>query len=196
MLVIAIATGARWSGRRHDDDAAGASRGDSETGLFEAVFDALHDGEQVAVGFPAPLSVSSETSGVAADNADAAVSALAKAEADSPTVHHVQTLVTELGRWRPWTIVSTSLPRWRATTSVLIFEIDAPVDADAGQLDRAVDGLFDLVRARADHGAEVGAGQLVNLAAAAARKAGLTVDAAQLDEPVVLVAGADRDATT
>ena len=44
-----------WSGRRHDDDKPGAVRGSSSADLFDTVFHALHDGEQVAVGFGGPL---------------------------------------------------------------------------------------------------------------------------------------------
>ena len=58
MLVIGAASGSaglRWRGRRHDDNGPGAAHGDGVDTLFRAVFEALHDGEQVAVGFSAPL---------------------------------------------------------------------------------------------------------------------------------------------
>lgn len=190
MLVIVTATGAesaRWTGRRHDDVGRGAKRGDSDATLFEAIFEALHDGEQVAVGFPAPLCAAMDATWV---DVDVAIAALALQQAGSPALRHTRALLTELGRWRPWTGVSTSLPRWRATTSVLVFEADVPADADLDELDRAVEGLFALVHARADHGAEVVSGPLINLAAAAARDAGLTTEAAELGEPVVLVPSA------
>src|SRR5579859_2578785 len=61
MLVIAIETGsgapARWAGRRHDDDRPDATSGASPAELFDAVFHALHDGEQVALGLDCPLTV-------------------------------------------------------------------------------------------------------------------------------------------
>src|SRR5579859_2417183 len=61
MLVIAIETGsgasARWAGRRHDDDWPDATSGASPAELFDAVFHALHDGEQVALGLDCPLTV-------------------------------------------------------------------------------------------------------------------------------------------
>jgi len=187
VLVIGTASsseGLHWSGRRHDDDGPGVTRGDGVGGLFEAIFHALHDGEQVAVGFPAPL-------GVARDDTDGAApeTALARVEVDSPAVRQLAALLTELGRWRPWTVVSTALPRWRATTSVLVWETALPQDAGDAALDDAVEGFYALVHDRADHGAELASGPVLNLAAVAARRAELTVDSAQLHEPVVLVDG-------
>ena len=170
MLVIAAAfddTAMRWRGRRHDDD-PGAVRGESGASLFDAVFGALHDGEQVAVGFPAPLSVPAGDAG-----------GLESAERDRVAVRELAGLLTELGRWRPWTVVSTSLPHWRATTSVLVWE------TDSGDLDLAVEAFFRLAHSE-DGAAPVQSGVL-NLAAAAAERAQLTVDRAQLSEPVVLV---------
>jgi hypothetical protein len=152
----------------------------------------LHDGEQVAVGFPAPLSVaaasdqSSSGSG-GGDLQDATVAALAAAVVESPAVAQVDLLLRELGRWRPWTVVSTSLPRWRATTSVLIWEIGNAADGGSVDVDAAVEGFYELVRTRAEHGAELTGTTVINLAAAAARRAELTVDRAQLTEPVVRV---------
>ena len=186
MLVIGIEPGAgagdaiTWRGRRHDDDGPGASQGDTAAGLFDAVFHALHDGEQVAVGFPAPLSVPAPAD---ADVAASARAALGEAVTASPAVAAADTLLGELGKWRPWTVVSTSLPRWRATTSVLVWESPA----DGAGMDAAVEAFYDLVRARADHGAEATDTAVLNLAAAAALTAELTVDAAQLGEPVLAV---------
>ena len=63
MLVIAMETGSspdgrvRWAGRRHDDDRPDASSGSSSAELFDAVFHALHDGEQVALGFDCALTM-------------------------------------------------------------------------------------------------------------------------------------------
>ncbi|WP_460606834.1 hypothetical protein [Jatrophihabitans fulvus] len=154
-----------WRGRRHDDDGPGAVTGTSVPELFETVFTALHDGEQVAVGFPAPLWSHGSDS------------------LDGPHVRAMSELVTEIGRWRPWTVVSTSLPRWRATTSVLVWETDLD-DADA-----AVDAFFALVAAHADHGGEDRDADVVNLAATAAVRSELQADEAQLREPVLLVSG-------
>src|SRR5690348_10941613 len=103
MLVIAIETGSRpgrrvwWSGRRHDDDRPDASSGASAAELFETIFGALHDGEQVALGFAA-------------------------LEAGGPGLAMLGHLLNELGVWRPWTTVSTSLARWRANTSILVWQ--------------------------------------------------------------------------
>lgn len=174
MLVIGAAPdgdGLRWSGRRHDDDGPGAVRGGAVGELFDTVFAALHDGEQVAVGFPAPLAV----------DAPDVEAAFASAERDDPTVRQLARLLTELGRWRPWTVVSTSLSRWRATTSVLVWE------TDSDDLDAAVDAFFALARSRAEHGAESPDARGINLAAAAALRSELAADDSQLREPVVLV---------
>jgi hypothetical protein len=171
MLVIGAApdgAGLRWRGRRHDDD-PGAANGDTAAALFDAVFAALHDGEQVAVGFPAPLN-GPDTGGDGA---------LAAAENDRAAVRELAALLTELGRWRPWTVVSTSLPRWRATTSVLVWE------TESDDLDAAVEAFFAL--AHGAHEIERDPDGRLNLAAAAAERAGLSVDTAQLREPVVLV---------
>jgi hypothetical protein len=171
MLVIGVAAdaaGLHWRGRRHDDD-SGSAAGDSAAALFDEVFGALHDGEQVAVGFAAPLSLPDTGGG----------GALESAESDRPAVRELGALLTELGRWRPWTVVSTSLPRWRATTSVLVWE------TDSDDLDAAVEAFFAL--ADGDRGAEQAGTGVLNLAAAAAERAALTVDTAQLHEPVVLV---------
>ena len=62
-LDITVETGSplggptRWAGRRHDDDRPDASSGSSSAELFNAVFHALHDGEQVALGFDCPLTL-------------------------------------------------------------------------------------------------------------------------------------------
>ena len=65
MLVIAVdsadatAQQLSWTGRRHDDDGTESTGASTAQGLFEAVFHALHDGEQVAIGFDCPLTVAS-----------------------------------------------------------------------------------------------------------------------------------------
>src|SRR5260370_592190 len=61
MLVIAMETGSggrvRWAGRRHDDGRLDGSSGVSPAELFDAVFHALHDGEQVALGLDCALTM-------------------------------------------------------------------------------------------------------------------------------------------
>ena len=63
MLVITMETGSlpggrtRWAGRRHDDDRLDATSGVSSAELFDAVFHALHDGEQVALGLDCALTM-------------------------------------------------------------------------------------------------------------------------------------------
>ena len=113
--------------------------------------------------------------------------ALTRAEAGSAAVHDLGALLTELGRWRPWTVVSTSLPRWRATTSVLVWETPLPQDAGDGALDDAVERFYALVHDRADRGEESASGSLLNLAVVAAGRAQLTVDPAATHEPIVRV---------
>src|SRR5260370_6801096 len=74
----------RWAGRRHDDDRPDATSGASSAELFEVVFHALHDGEQVALGFDCPLTLAvSPDQGAAAG--DAGADALAKLAAPPPT---------------------------------------------------------------------------------------------------------------
>jgi hypothetical protein len=172
-----------WSGRRHDDDASGASRGTSSEELFDAVFHALHDGEQVAVGVAATLSA--PLSGDLADD-DAALNLLTGAEAKSSDTAAIRTLLDEIGQWRPWTVVSTSLARWRATTSVLVFEIDADA-GDTGVVDAAVDAFFEQVRSGSDTAAP-GRNGVLNLPAAMALRAGLDVDTDQLTEAPLSIA--------
>lgn len=177
MLVIAVhgadVTDDRlpWTGRRHDDDATESTGAATAQGLFEAVFHALHDGEQVAIGFDIPLTV-------AASSDDASDEAGLVAEADRvdgpAALTELRRLVRELGRWRPWTVVTTSLPRWRATTSVLLWEAGpglAPLDA--------IEAFFAMVRAGERSGGDAGPATL-NLAAAAAVGSDVTSDPAEL----------------
>src|SRR5260370_36741530 len=126
MLVIAMETGSlpggrvRWAGRRHDDDRPDASSGVSPAELFDAVFHALHDGEQVALGLDCAL-----TMPVARDQDPATV--LAESAASRPGLAELAYLLGELGTWRPWTTVSTSLVRWKANTSILsLLAVSAP----------------------------------------------------------------------
>jgi hypothetical protein len=160
MLVIAIQTGSppggrvRWAGRRHDDDRPEASSGSSPAELFDAVFRALHDGEQVALGLDCPLTVPA-----------------APDQPPAPGLAELGDLLGALGTWRPWTTVSTSLARWKANTSILVWQAvpapgTGPVTASA-----ATESFFRQFPARGT-GAGTG-GSVVNLAAAAARRTGL-----------------------
>jgi len=194
-----------WSGRRHDDDKPGAVRGSSSADLFDAVFHALHDGEQVAVGFGGPLTtrVDEDQPNLDGTGREArAIALLDQAEAAAPGLAGLDRLLGELGKWRPWTAVSTSLPRWRATTSILVWELlpgdnaaeetdplatDAP-EPDSTVADSGVHGFYELLRTRADRLADVATEPVINLAAAVALRAGLPVDARQLSEPVLAIA--------
>ena len=190
MLVIGMGTPAAssgevvWSGRRHDDDAPGATSGNSSEDLFEAVFHALHDGEQVAVGVPGTLSAPLPDD--YRDENENALSLLDEIEAHASDTAAIRTLLDELGTWRPWTVVSTSLPRWRATTSVLVWRIDAD-EVDAGIADEAVDAFYARVRSGSD-AVPPADGSVLNLPAAIALRAGLGVDTAQLTEPPLSIA--------
>ncbi len=196
-----------WSGRRHDDDKPGAVRGSSSADLFDTVFHALHDGEQVAVGFGGPLTAPVDEDQRNLDGAgqeDRAISLLDQAEAGAPGLAGLDRLLGELGKWRPWTAVSTSLPRWRATTSILVWELlpssnaageSNPLttrtpDLDPTAADSGVRRFFELLRSRADRRADVAAEPVINLAAAVALRAGLPVDSRQLSEPVLSIAAA------
>ena len=213
MLVIAAETGSlpggqlRWAGRRHDDDRPDASSGTSPTGLFDAVFAALHDGEQVAIGFGCPLTLPADPG--AADDA-ATLLTLAAPTAARPGIAELGRLLTDLGTWRPWTTVSTSLPRWRANTSVLVWQA-VPADGLGPVAPvSAVDSFFRRLTAagppvarpaaanrrplasRPETEDEFTTGPGVNLAAAAARRAGLFVAEDELPRQplsVTVVAG-------
>jgi hypothetical protein len=189
MLVIAVETASispqrlPWSGRRHDDDGAESTGAATTQGLFDAVFHALHDGEQVAIGFDCPLSVPAVAL-VATD--EAAVLAAARELGAGPAIDQLRRLVRELGVWRPWTIVTTSLPRWRATTSVLLWQAVPAAGAEITPAS-AIDAFFETIR----HGDQPGAGgtdgALINLAAAAALDSEVTADAAELRQPVLQI---------
>ena len=190
MLVIALETEflpgglVRWAGRRHDEDWPDASSGSSLAELFNAVFGALHDGEQIALGFDCPLTVPASPERDPADGG-AGLAAL-------------RYLLDELGRWRPWTRVSTSLARWRANTSILVWQA-IPAPGVAGVAARAaVDSFFRRPSAPSAHPGDAGGAAVVNLAAAAARRTGLLADASELSEPAVTIAvtGAEPHAAT
>src|SRR5271154_6080948 len=188
MLVITMETGSlpggrtRWAGRRHDDDRPDASSGVSPSELFDAVFHALHDGEQVALGFDCALTIP-----VPPHQDPATVPVTAPAE--------LGYLLGELGNWRPWTTISTSLARWKANTSILVWQAVPALGANAVTASAAADSFFRELSAAsraAEPGAEAEpvpeaepAGTVVNLAAAAARRAGLFVDPSELAQPTV-----------
>ena len=215
MLVIAMETRSgpggqvRWAGRRHDDDRPDASSGVSSAELFDAVFHALHDGEQVALGFDCPLTmpVSREQdpgSAPVGSDADALVT-LAEPASSRPGLTELGYLLSELGTWRPWTTVSTSLARWKANTSILVWQAVPATGARAVPASAAADSFFRQLPAATSHANEAaaaaepaagtepatwtqpGAGTVVNLAAAAARRAGLFVDPAELAQPTVSI---------
>ena len=178
----------RWAGRRHDDDRPDASSGSSSAELFDAVFHALHDGEQVALGLrllahhagclrPGP--------GASAD-ADTLVT-LAEPAASRPGLAELGHLLGELGTWRPWTTVSTSLARWKANTSILVWQA-VPAPGSAGvAAGAAADSFFRELPTATEDATDTGAGTVLNLAAAAARRAGLFVDASELAQPAVSI---------
>jgi hypothetical protein len=185
VLVIAVDTTSstadelRWTARRHDDDGPESTGEQTAQGLFDGVFHALHDGEQVSIGFDCPLTAPAD--GVDPKDATAV---LAVADAGGAGLAALRWLIDELGKWRPWTIVTTSLARWRATTSVLVWEAGAdgsPVDSEA-----AIDGFYAVLRADAAT-ADTEGGRL-NLAAAIAVASEATADAAELTQPVLRVA--------
>jgi hypothetical protein len=189
MLVIAVETVSdgrvRWAGRRHDDDRPDASSGVSPAELFDAVFHALHDGEQVALGLDCAL-----TMPVAPDQDPASASTASASTASRPGLAELGYLLDELGTWRPWTTVSTSLARWKANTSILVWQAVPAPGAGAVTASAAADSFFrqlPAATARPAEPAEGTNGTVVNLAAAAARRAGLFVDPSELARPTVTI---------
>ena len=200
MLVIAMETEpdghVRWAGRRHDDDRPDASSGASPAELFDAVFHALHDGEQVALGFDCALTMPAN------DNAGA-----------SAGLTELSELLGELGTWRPWTTVSTSLARWKANTSILVWQAVPASGTGAVTATAATESFFrhypiartednstednstgdNSTRANSTGANSTGANgtaddqPVVNLAAAAARNAGLFVDPSELTQPATSI---------
>ena len=148
MLVIAVDTGSlpgghmRWAGRRHDDDRPDASSGDSPSELFDTVFHALHDGEQVALGFDCPLTVPVSPDQGAAAGPDGALATLAEEAAARPGIAELGHLLGQLGTWRPWTTVSTSLSRWKANTSILLWEAVPAEGSDGVAASAAADSFL------------------------------------------------------
>ncbi len=192
MLVIAMETGSlpdgrmRWAGRRHDDDRPDASSGSSPAELFHAVFHALHDGEQVALGFDCPLTMPAPLGEEPPPDADALVT-LAEPAAGRPGLAELGHLLGELGNWRPWTTVSTSLARWKANTSILVWQAVPPPGAAEVAAGAAADSFFRQLPALTQDPTDADAGTVLNLAAAAARRAGLFVDASELARPTVSI---------
>jgi hypothetical protein len=194
MLVIAMETQSsppgrmHWAGRRHDDDKPDATSGASPAELFDAVFHALHDGEQVALGFDCPLTMPVAPGQAVAAGPHTAddLARLAEPAEDRPGIAELGQLLGELARWRPWTTVSTSLSRWKANTSILVWEAVPAPGAGAVPVGAAADSFFRRLQA-AEPEAEPVAGTVVNLAAAAARRAGLFVGAPELARPAVSI---------
>jgi len=186
MLVIAMETEpggrVRWAGRRHDDDRPDATAGASPAELFDAVFHALHDGEQVALGLDCALTLPA-----APDQASAGD--LAEAAANQPGLAELGYLLGELGNWRPWTTVSTSLARWKANTSILVWQAVPAPGAGPVTATAATDSFFRQLPAAQK--ADEANGTVVNLAAATARRAGLFVDPSELAQPTVSITVTD-----
>jgi hypothetical protein len=191
MLVIAMETGSlpggrvRWAGRRHDDDGPDASSGDSPAELFDAVFHALHDGEQVTLGLDCAL-----TMPVAPDQDPASAGRRPDQDPASaarrPGLAELGYLLGELGNWRPWTTVSTSLTQWKANTSILVWQAVPAPGANAVTAAAATESFFRQLTAATKEAGEAN-GTVVNLAAAAARRAGLFVDPSELVRPTVSI---------
>jgi hypothetical protein len=179
MLVIAMETESdghlRWAGRRHDDDRPGATSAGSPAELFDAVFHALHDGEQVALGLDCALTAPAPPQ----DAEDAGT---------HPGLAELGYLLAELGTWRPWTTVSTSLARWKANTSILVWQAVPAPGQDSVPASAAADSFFRQLPAasRAANQPPAG-GTVVNLAAATARRAGLYVDPSELAQPATSI---------
>jgi hypothetical protein len=179
MLVIAMETEflpggrVRWAGRRHDEDWPDGSAGDSPGDLFDAVFRALHDGEQVALGLDCPLSVPG--------------SPYQRPPDATPGLTELGHLLDELGTWRPWTRVSTSLAPWRANTSMLVWQAVPVPGSGRVAATAAADSFFRQLPAVSERRTDTGAGTVVNLAADAARRAGLLVDESELSRPAVMI---------
>jgi len=186
VLVIAVETGSRpagqmpWAGRRHDDDTPGTSSGTTPAELFDVVFGALHDGEQVALGFDVPLSAP-----VPADQGAAGADALPGLT--GPGIAELGQLLGELGTWRPWTRVSTSLSQWKANTSILVWEAVPDDGADGVAAGAAADSFFRQLRTAAEDKPGASEGPVVNLAAVVAQRAGLLADASELARPAVAI---------
>jgi hypothetical protein len=188
MLVIAMETQSsppgqlRWTARRHDDDESDATSGASAAELFDTVFHALHDGEQVALGFDCPLTLPVASGRAGPDSADD----LAKHAGDRPGIAELTELLGQLAMWRPWTTVSTSLSRWKANTSILVWEAVPAAGSSGVRPGPAADTFFRRLRA-AEPEEEPADRTVVNLAAAASRRAGLFVDAPELARPAVSI---------
>ena len=207
MLVIAMETApdghVRWAGRRHDDDRPDASSGASPAELFDAVFHALHDGEQVALGLDCALTMPVAQAQAQAQDQDQdrdqdpdqaqaqdPATALAEEAASRPGLAELGYLLGELGNWRPWTTVSTSLARWKANTSILVWQAVPAPGENAVTASAAADSFFRQLPAANSRGtepAQEAGGTVVNLAAATARRAGLFVDPSELAQPTVSI---------
>ncbi len=196
MLVIAVDTISStpgrpvWSARRHDDDGPDHSGRLTDEGLFEAVFHALHDGEQISIGLDCELTAP-VPDGPARDGAPAPDQAGA-ASADSAGVAALTALLDEIGMWRSWTVVTTSVERWKATTSILVWQAAGRAASaqpgDRSFADSAIEAFYGSLFDADAPAADGGSAAVLNLVAAVAQRAGLQVDAAELRRPVVSIA--------
>ena len=118
--------------------------------------------------------------------ADALVK-LAEPAASRPGITELGDVLGQLGTWRPWTTVSTSLSRWKANTSILVWEAVPAEGSSEVAVGAAADSFFRQLQTATEPGTEPAAGAVVNLAAAAARRAGLFVDASELAHPAVSI---------
>jgi hypothetical protein len=179
----------RWAGRRHDDDRPDAVSGTSSAELFDEVFHALHDGEQVALGFDCPLTLPvAADPDAAAGPADAdALVKLAEPTATRAGITELGQVLGELATWRSWTTVSTSLSRWKANTSILVWEAVPAGGSNGAAAGAAADSFFRQLQSGAEPPTEPAAAAVVNLAAAAARRAGLLADPSELARPATSI---------
>jgi hypothetical protein len=127
--------------------------------------------------------------GAAAAQADAdALVKQAEPAATRPGITELGDVLGQLGMWRPWTTVSTSLSRWKANTSILVWEAVPAEGSGTVTASAAADSFFRQLQTATEPGTEAAAaGTVVNLAAATARRAGLFVDASELTHPAVLI---------
>lgn len=131
-----------------------------------------------------PVSPDQDTAAPA--DADALVRQ-AEPAATRPGITELGYVLGQLGTWRPWTTVSTSLSRWKANTSILVWEAVPAEGSGAVTASAAADSFFRRLQTATEPGTEAATGTVVNLAAATARRAGLFVDASELARPAVSI---------
>jgi hypothetical protein len=190
MLAIAVETspgngGFTWSGRRHDEDRLRSSQATSAEALFDTVFEALHDGEQVAVGVDCPLIVRVPSDRTDSDEQldENRLLQLAAGVEQRPGFAQLANALKLVAHWRPWTTASASLARWRANTSILLWE----ADASSQDAESAIRGLFNSLRPAAGETMPPKGEPIVNVGAATAIQAGLIIDHAELEQPPLVI---------